>query len=154
MNTNHFPKFPHLHLEATGAGHKSLHETNTFQPTELMFTTVRTPKTPDPFQQLHVLDFPLSDFPSINKGSKAGQEQQLHRKTTQYRPVLHLLHWSLWRTTQEGHRGEKGHARKPNQSKKPHPQLKETTFEAEPEHKTLIQDLLILPCLMLLFWGI
>lgn len=154
MKTNHFPTFSHLHLEATGAGHKFM-TTNTFQPAELTFTTVCTPKSPDPFQQLDVLDFPLSDFLSINKGSKAGQEQQLHRKATQYRPVLHLLHRSLWRAAQcEGHGGGKGHVKKPNK-KKTHPQLKKTpTFEAEPEHKTLIWRLLILPCLMLLFWGI
>lgn len=101
--------------------------TNTFLPTALTFTTVRTPKSPDPFQQLDVLDFPLSDSPSINKGSKAGQEQQLHRKATQYRPVLHLLHRSLWRAAREGHGGGKGHVKKPSE-KKPHPQLKNTNL--------------------------
>lgn len=54
--------------------------------------------------------------PSINTASKAGQEQQLHRKATQYRPVLHLRYSkSLENTMRKTRRWEGTHKKTPIQ---------------------------------------
>lgn len=78
---------------------------------------------------------PLCVFPSINKASKAGQEQQLHRKAAQYRPALHPPRsGSLENSTRRTWRWE-GTRSKPQAATKTAP--KGRTCAAEAEHKAL-----------------
>jgi len=125
--------------------------TNTFQTAEPTFTAVDTHwNCQAHYNSCMCYNSAALMPPSINTASKAGQEQQLHRKATQCRPALHLLYSkSLENTTRRTRRWEGTRKKTPACcNKKAH---KETICEAEPEHETLSWRLTVLACLSLLF---
>lgn len=77
----------HPQLEVTGARPMSGHD-HTAPSLQSPFSWPSTHST----TASPVLELRLADFSSLNKAGIASQEQQPHRKATQYGPALHLLH--------------------------------------------------------------